>query len=511
MAEISKQALLVANNTDFPNNNAGAITPAILRSFNTDMIDSTVNQTQYNTNSGSWNVSIGALNTFTASQQPQFTNLNAFTASQLTINSGYNTATQSLSASIAPLQPQITSLQNFTASINQIADDGIVQGTSTRLYFYGLVSASIVQNVGGPIASINILQDSTKAGTGSVNEFTSSLNQLNSFSASALNSISLINQSTASLNLATASLYAFTASTNNTINGYSSSFYNLNTFTASAQISINNLNAYTASTNAILGGFATTGSNSFNGNQVITGSLLISSSAATDLIVTGAMGITGTMTSSGSNGQAVLANIALTITSNQQSSSATYGRNIMRQSSGSNAIAMAANPNQGSWVVGVTDPSIITYSGSFASGTYYAPIRFQSGDQYTDGRTTFTTPIVVSGSATITGSVLGNVVPLTIASNTASMDLSKGNFFTLSLVSGSATQLTATNIKAGQTINLLITQSTPLSGSLTYNSTFKFPAGNNYIQTAASGAKDIITFVTFDDSVIYAAAINNLI
>jgi hypothetical protein len=309
MAEISKQALLVANNTDFPNNNAGAITPAILRSFNTDMIDSTVNQTQYNTNSGSWNVSIGALNTFTSSQQPQFTNLNAFTASQLTINSGYNAATQSLSASIAPLQPQITSLQNFTASINQIADDGIVQGTSTRLYFYGLVSASIVQNVGGPIASINILQDSTKAGTGSVNDFSSSLNQLNSFSASALNSISSLSSQTASYNQVTSSLNAYTASNNTTINAYSASFYNLNTFTASAAISLNNLNlataslansiatklntssfnAYTQSINGIINGidtgsYATTGSNSFKGNQIISGSLTITGSIYNNVI-----------------------------------------------------------------------------------------------------------------------------------------------------------------------------------------------------------------------------------
>ena len=47
MSELSKQALKVDNNQSFPNNNNGAITPAILRSFNEDMIDSTVNQTIY--------------------------------------------------------------------------------------------------------------------------------------------------------------------------------------------------------------------------------------------------------------------------------------------------------------------------------------------------------------------------------------------------------------------------------------------------------------------------------
>ena len=67
MADLSKQALKVENNTNFPNNNTGYITPALLREFNTDMIDSTVNQGGYNSDSASWNSSISQLNVFTAS------------------------------------------------------------------------------------------------------------------------------------------------------------------------------------------------------------------------------------------------------------------------------------------------------------------------------------------------------------------------------------------------------------------------------------------------------------
>lgn len=409
MAEISKQALQVANNTDFPNNNTGYITPAILRSFNTDMIDSTVNQAEYTTNSGSWNRSISALNTFTASQQPSFTALNAFTASQLTINSGYNSATQSLSASIAPLQPQITSLQNWTASVNAIYDDGTLQGYSTRLSFYGLVSASIVPNVNGAIASINILQDSTKANTGSLNNVTSSINQLNDFSASALNSILLINTATASLNLFSASINQYTASTNNTINQYSASFFNLNAFSASALNSISSLNAATASIATKLN------TSSFNDYTA----------------------------------------------------------------------------------------SINSYTAS--NNTKWTTIGLLTGSYATTGSNSFT------GSQTITGSVLGNIVPLTITSQTASMDLSKGNFFTLTLVSGSSTLLTASNIKAGQTINLLVTQASVSSGTLTYTSTFKFTPGNAYTASVSSSTKDIITFITFDNSTIYASAIKNLV
>jgi hypothetical protein len=54
MSELSKQALKVENNQSFPNNNAGLITPTALRTFNEDMIDSTVNQATYTTDSASF-------------------------------------------------------------------------------------------------------------------------------------------------------------------------------------------------------------------------------------------------------------------------------------------------------------------------------------------------------------------------------------------------------------------------------------------------------------------------
>ena len=67
MAEITKVALKVDNNTSFPNNNNGAITPSILRAFNTNMIDSLVDEVGYTLDSGSWNQQIDALEQFTAS------------------------------------------------------------------------------------------------------------------------------------------------------------------------------------------------------------------------------------------------------------------------------------------------------------------------------------------------------------------------------------------------------------------------------------------------------------
>jgi hypothetical protein len=54
MSELTKQALKVENNQSFPNNNAGLITPTALRTFNEDMIDSTVNQAVYTADSASF-------------------------------------------------------------------------------------------------------------------------------------------------------------------------------------------------------------------------------------------------------------------------------------------------------------------------------------------------------------------------------------------------------------------------------------------------------------------------
>jgi hypothetical protein len=135
-------------------------------------------------------------------------------------------------------------------------------------------------------------------------------------------------------------------------------------------------------------------------------------------------------------------------------------------------------------------------SGSFA--------RNNTSNSFT-GSQTFT------GSVIVTGSVYGNIIPLTITSQTASMNLSRSNFFTLSLVSGSATRLEASNIKQGQTINLRVTQPSVGFGTLTFGSSIKQPQSSPYSATTGTGSVDIITFVSFDSSDLYAVAIKNLI
>jgi cytoskeletal protein CcmA (bactofilin family) len=139
-------------------------------------------------------------------------------------------------------------------------------------------------------------------------------------------------------------------------------------------------------------------------------------------------------------------------------------------------------------------------------------IENKTGSLASTGSNTFIGNQTLTGSLVITGSAYGNVNTLSIVSNTASMDMSAANYFELSLVAGATTRLKATNVGRGQTVNLLITQSSPTTGSLVFGSEFKFPYTNVYTASFGTSSIDIISFVTFGStSSVYAAPINNLL
>jgi hypothetical protein len=120
----------------------------------------------------------------------------------------------------------------------------------------------------------------------------------------------------------------------------------------------------------------------------------------------------------------------------------------------------------------------------------------------------------VSGNSSFTGSVFtsasvsGVVNPLTISSNTASLDFSKGNFFTIQLVSGSSTHINPTNVIGGQTVNIRV--NTTGSGTVTFPSIIKQASGSLYTPTTSTGV-DVLTMVTFDASNVYLANVKNLV
>lgn len=117
------------------------------------------------------------------------------------------------------------------------------------------------------------------------------------------------------------------------------------------------------------------------------------------------------------------------------------------------------------------------------------------------GSTPFTTSgLATTGSNTFTGQIVGSVNSLSIASNTASLDCSTGNFFTLTLGDGSDTRLEASNITAGQTINMQVTNGGAGTGTISFGTGILQPSGSLYTGSAAASAVDVVSMISFDGS-----------
>jgi hypothetical protein len=113
-------------------------------------------------------------------------------------------------------------------------------------------------------------------------------------------------------------------------------------------------------------------------------------------------------------------------------------------------------------------------------------------------------------SAIVTGSLVGNAVSQSVSSNTASLNLTSGNFFNLTLPASTNTFITASGQVPGQTINLKITQGAT-TGSVTFGAGIKQVSGSAYTVTATANAVDIVTFISFDESGLYLSNVKNLV
>lgn len=176
-------------------------------------------------------------------------------------------------------------------------------------------------------------------------------------------------------------------------------------------------------------------------------------------------------------------------------------------SSAGNEIGLVATGNPGEW----DGPAIYTYDPNTEG--YPASIGLQSSTNWTDGRVTIFNPLILQQGTEVTGSVNGNVNTLSVSSFTASFDFNTSNFFELNLSDNNDIRVEATNVKPGQTINVLVKQA-PLigGGTVTFSDVFKFPSISPYTPTATAQAQDLLTFITFNDtSSIYSAGVNNLI
>jgi len=112
------------------------------------------------------------------------------------------------------------------------------------------------------------------------------------------------------------------------------------------------------------------------------------------------------------------------------------------------------------------------------------------------------------GRTIVSGSVRGEVKTLSISSNTASLDLSTSNFFTVQLVSGSNTYINPSNIQPGQTVNIRI--NTTGSGTVSFPSSVKQVSGSAYVPTTTTGV-DVVTLISFDSSDLYLSNVKNLV
>jgi hypothetical protein len=157
-------------------------------------------------------------------------------------------------------------------------------------------------------------------------------------------------------------------------------------------------------------------------------------------------------------------------------------------------------------------PQIAGYTNDLGDASI---IGFQSDSSWTDGRVTILRPLiaqsgsVISGSLTVTGSAYGNVVSMSITSNTASMDLSKGNYFTLTLATSASTHISASNVQPGVSATLVITTGTNSSASLA--PTMLQPSGSAYSATNGSGKKDVLSIVAVASGVPFVVSTKNMV
>jgi len=138
------------------------------------------------------------------------------------------------------------------------------------------------------------------------------------------------------------------------------------------------------------------------------------------------------------------------------------------------------------------DSTLSTYTASV--DTKFSTIGTQSGSW--GGGFPYTGSASITGSLIITGSAIGNVVSVSVASNTASLDFSKGNYFELT-ASVSPIRIEVSNLSGGITSTLTLLATT--ASAITWSANVQQPSGSAYI-TTVSGSNDILSFVAFNSS-----------
>ena len=565
MPQLTKQALVVENNQSFPNNNAGEITPAVLRNFNTDVIDSTVNQTEYTANSGSWNSTIGNLSSKTGSYAT--TGSNSFIGNQIVTGnvtaSFFSGNGSGLTGVIAGENPSVNA---FTASQNQ-KDITLSYYTSSMNSYTASndtkwnTLSTLTASFSSSDAVFNAYTQSTDTKFTTLSYSTSSLNQytasndtkwstLSTTTASFSSSVNQLNQYTQSQDTKNSTLATYTASIDtkfttlgSTTSSFSSSVNQINAFTASNGNT--SLNAFTASQitknttlGNLTGSFATTGSNSFVGKQTInnTGGIAIQLTGSLQLTGSNSNTINGntTINSNGGNG--------LTINNGTLQTNGVFSGGDIWALGGNANIYVAGNTSgtgsqyPGNTVIVAPELYPTDIYGGFSINNssnetmYGAVVNSYSGEYgstpttmiigggayngsdtsigFSNAQIDLWKPTNVKSGLVVTGSVKQNVVPVTIASSTASLDLSAGTYFTLTLANNTTTHIKPINLAAGVSATVVITTGTNSSASL--SPIMLQPSGTQYTASLGSSKIDILSLVSTNTTNTYVVSTKNL-
>jgi hypothetical protein len=123
-----------------------------------------------------------------------------------------------------------------------------------------------------------------------------------------------------------------------------------------------------------------------------------------------------------------------------------------------------------------------------------------------------TAQVSIASGLNFTGSANGTVTTLSISSNTASLNMSTGNFFDLQLVANTTTFVDVTNLNAGETTNVRVKQPASVgTGSVTFSANVEQVSGQAYITTNQTGSVDILSLITFDSSAAYLTKLRNFV
>ena len=214
----------------------------------------------------------------------------------------------------------------------------------------------------------------------------------------------------------------------------------------------------------VVSGSATSGGSGagfpFSGSAQITGSLG----------VTGSISVTGSyLLTSGSFTGSLVDNVSPTTTN------VPPVRHVISITSASYAALVTKDPN-----------TLYVISGSAITGSAGSPFPFTGN-------------AVITGSLIVTGSSRGNIVSMSIASSTASLDMDAGNYFTC-LASGNFF-VNITNLRPGDTANLVLT--TVGIATASFSTNVKQPSGSLYRPTSGSNNVDVLSFVSIDTSNVY--------